>query len=276
MAPRLTSGTPGSGFRSVGCHVCSRPLVTASDTRRRVWGGASGLRAAGPRRRSTPSPPPAEYRPPAFAARVASSLRPLQAWAQQFVQADAASQRGLTQVLDALMSARSRLQALLCMSLLSGSGAASACTCSLNDPGLVSYSDIFVGRVEAIELAPASFEPWLEDNRRGALRVLAGPQARRPRAPNLAAIRVTEAFTGNRGPLVRVATHSRAASCGFWFQRGETYLVFARRHPQGHLTTDVCTPTAPVRERIELLRSLRSRGRASNNSSKPTPLRGAA
>jgi hypothetical protein len=174
------------------------------------------------------------------------------------------------------MSARSRLQALLCVFLLSGSGAARACSCSLNDPGLVSYSDIFVGRVEAIEFAPVSFQRRLEDNRRGALRVLAGPPGRRPRAPNLAAIRVIESFTGNRGPLVHVATHSRAAGCGFWFERGETYVVFARRHPQGHLTTDVCTPTAPVRERIELLRSLRSTGRASNNSSKPTPLRGAA
>jgi hypothetical protein len=90
--------------------------------------------------------------------------------------------------------------------------------------------------------------------------MLAGRQLRRHRPPNLAAIRVIESFAGSRGPLVRVSTHSPALDCGYWFEPGETYLVFAWREPQGHLATGICTPTAPVRERAELLRWLRPRG----------------
>jgi hypothetical protein len=45
----------------------------------------------------------------------------------------------------------------------------------------------------------------------------------------------------------RVVVMTDRSSCGFYFQPGETYLVFAYRSHSGRLTTGECTGTGPVK-----------------------------
>ena len=57
------------------------------------------------------------------------------------------------------------------------------------------------------------------------------------------------ADTGWKGMVTRdmtLVTDKTSASCGFPFQVGMEYLVFARQEPSGSLTTGLCSGTQPL------------------------------
>jgi Prealbumin-like fold domain len=69
---------------------------------------------------------------------------------------------------------------------------------------------------------------------------------------------VEEVFSGVQGQE-RVAIHSGTGGgdCGYWFIRGERYLVYAFGDPQQRLATSICTRTRPVSEADNDLNFLR-------------------
>ena len=127
--------------------------------------------------------------------------------------------------------------------LLSGTSAF-ACTCS--PPGTTAASDlaawraehvdaIFVGRVADIkvrwklldakigELVPADLE---DDN------------------PTLAVqVNVSKAYRGNQSGGVQISTGLGGGDCGFDFQVGMEYLIYAHKDETGALSTNICTGT---------------------------------
>ncbi|MGE0126898.1 MAG: SdrD B-like domain-containing protein [Blastocatellales bacterium] len=74
---------------------------------------------------------------------------------------------------------------------------------------------------------------------------------------------VEEAFKGIEPRIVEIHSGTNGADCGYWFTRGERYLVYAYGDPQGKLETNVCTRTRPVElaaEDLQYLRNLPRRG----------------
>jgi hypothetical protein len=71
-----------------------------------------------------------------------------------------------------------------------------------------------------------------------------GPGAQRAR------FRVEEAFRGTRASdVVEIVGRGFGGSCAYAFNHGVRYLVFARRAPNGTLSSFFCDPNAPVDER---------------------------
>jgi hypothetical protein len=54
---------------------------------------------------------------------------------------------------------------------------------------------------------------------------------------------VVEAFRGLQLSEVTLHTGYGGADCGYPFAMGESFLVYAYRTPEGHLTTSICTRT---------------------------------
>jgi 5-hydroxyisourate hydrolase-like protein (transthyretin family) len=70
---------------------------------------------------------------------------------------------------------------------------------------------------------------------------------------------VEEAFSGVK-PRSRITIHSGTggADCGYWFRRGERYLVYAYGDDKGKLYTNICTRTRLISEAAEDLPFLRA------------------
>ena len=75
--------------------------------------------------------------------------------------------------------------------------------------------------------------------------------------------RVTEAFRGVDGKAVVLDTGASGASCGYDFEPGQDYLVYAHRSPDGRLSTGICSRTRPISEAAEDLAYLRGPARES-------------
>jgi len=69
---------------------------------------------------------------------------------------------------------------------------------------------------------------------------------------------VIEPFRGFQLSQVTVETGYGGGDCGYPFEIGQSYLVYAHRTPEGHLTTSICSRTRPAREATEDLAYLRS------------------
>lgn len=115
--------------------------------------------------------------------------------------------------------------------------AKSADACSCGTPGsacdAASGADaVFVGNVVSIESSPV-----------GGRRVQ---------------LAVIEAFRGFQLSQVTLVTGYGQGDCGYPFQMGESYVVYAHRSPQGELSTYLCSRTHPVRNATEDLSYLRS------------------
>ena len=69
---------------------------------------------------------------------------------------------------------------------------------------------------------------------------------------------VEEAFSGVQGKR-RVEIHSGTGGgdCGYWFRRGERYLIYAGSDEKGVLHTNICTRTRPLEDAAEDLTYLR-------------------
>lgn len=68
---------------------------------------------------------------------------------------------------------------------------------------------------------------------------------------------VSERFRGNAGDHLVVATEPLTVSCGYPFEVGHDYLVFASRH-QGRLTVSYCSATRPAKAAASRIRQLRA------------------
>lgn len=85
----------------------------------------------------------------------------------------------------------------------------------------------------------------------------------------LIALRVEELFKGEVAPLTILITGSGAGDCGYTFEEGKEYLVFASLSSEKRLTrlarsspvltTSICTFTRPAESASELLVSLRTK-----------------
>ncbi|HEX8558482.1 MAG TPA: carboxypeptidase-like regulatory domain-containing protein [Pyrinomonadaceae bacterium] len=148
---------------------------------------------------------------------------------------------------------RGVLLTLACLCVLLASAArAEACTCG--GPGspceeLGSAAAVFVGTVTDVATRPR--KPFDES---GGM----------DWAPTTVTFAVAEAFHGVSGAEAQVSTGLGGGDCGYGFERGVTYLVYAHRAAKddARLYTGICSRTRPLAaaaEDLEFLRSLAGR-----------------
>ncbi|MGH7599345.1 MAG: T9SS type A sorting domain-containing protein [bacterium] len=108
-----------------------------------------------------------------------------------------------------------------------------ACSCLPPPPpaqALAEADAVFMGKVESFELVE-------NGNRR------------------LAKISLIKIWKGDRSPAGEILTAANSAACGYDFQVGETYVIYAYKSPDG-LHTNLCTRTAPLPSAAEDLKYL--------------------
>jgi len=148
-----------------------------------------------------------------------------------------------------------RALALLVALLAIGQGA-EACECSTTPDAASALSRddaVFRGRVSSVRdrLGPARrtwywVKGWfsnrpLHDDSEGYL-ACCGLEA---------TLDVTGSWKGVSKQQVQVVTGRGAGDCGFVFERGVEYLVYARKLSSGDLATDICTRTKPLARAAE-------------------------
>lgn len=69
---------------------------------------------------------------------------------------------------------------------------------------------------------------------------------------------VIEPFRSLQLTQATVEAGYAGGDCGYPFEIGQSYLVYANRTPEGHFTTSICSRTRPVREATDDLAYLRS------------------
>ncbi len=74
--------------------------------------------------------------------------------------------------------------------------------------------------------------------------------------------KLEEAFAGVKGPRVVIHSGTGGGDCGYWFQRGQRYLVYANGESVKSLSTNICSRTKPLAEADEDLVFLRNLPRA--------------
>ena len=73
----------------------------------------------------------------------------------------------------------------------------------------------------------------------------------------LVTFEVMHSYRGVQGPLVDVETGLGGGDCGFGFEIGRQYLVYADRTESGQLETGICNATAPIEQSAANLAYLR-------------------
>ncbi|PZG51543.1 hypothetical protein C1I98_08200 [Spongiactinospora gelatinilytica] len=118
--------------------------------------------------------------------------------------------------------------------VVAGAGTACACTCA--------------------ELPPA------ESVRQSAAVFTATVVSVRPEKPAIdegqvtATLRADHVYKGGRQALIKVSTPAQSPACGYSFERGARYLVFAKKE-QGRLTTMLCSGNRRVPAGTRALRA---------------------
>ena len=123
------------------------------------------------------------------------------------------------------------LPALAILSLLLVPSAASACSCMPSGPpcqALFQSDVVFVGTVKSIAT----------DEEAGSDQRLFGRR--------LVTLSLDRGIRGVKGSTVAVRTGQGGGDCGFDFKEGQTYLVYASRHPDGWLSAGICSRTRPL------------------------------
>jgi hypothetical protein len=118
-----------------------------------------------------------------------------------------------------------------------------ACTCMRSSPcqALGQASAVFVGSVLSVSSLKA--ENRLAQSSFGRV---------------LIRLSIHQAFFGVKGQEVEVATGMGGGDCGYVFERGASYLVYAHRESEkGKLSTSICTRTRPLGDAGEDLAYLR-------------------
>jgi hypothetical protein len=70
-------------------------------------------------------------------------------------------------------------------------------------------------------------------------------------------ISVKESFRGGVSGIVQVATGGGGGDCGYSFEEGGTYLVYASKNDDGQLSTGICMRTQPIEKADEDLEYIR-------------------
>ncbi|HYE72736.1 MAG TPA: hypothetical protein VEF04_05370, partial [Blastocatellia bacterium] len=125
---------------------------------------------------------------------------------------------------------------------------ASACTCSMPQPPCEAYwqaAAVFVGQVTAIK-AKQGERDW------GRVQV---------------SFTVQEALRGVTGEQIEIFTGMGGGDCGYSFQRGGLYLVYAHRNEAtGHLSTSICSRTRRFAEDSEDMHYMRLLAKAKSGA----------
>lgn len=128
------------------------------------------------------------------------------------------------------------------LALSLGSIDVSGCTCITPGPPSDVFeqaSAVFVGKVIEIELMDAN-------------------KIRGPFAGKLVRFSVERAFKGVEEDQVQILTARSEASCGYPFEEGKIYLVYANKGEDERLRTSICSRTQPPSRAHEDLKFLRS------------------
>jgi hypothetical protein len=67
----------------------------------------------------------------------------------------------------------------------------------------------------------------------------------------LVTLSLDRGIRGIKGSTVTVRTGQGGGDCGFDFKEGQTYLVYASRHPDGWLSAGICSRTRPLSQAAE-------------------------
>ena len=147
------------------------------------------------------------------------------------------------------------LNSLLLVALASLSGPAWACTCI--PPGTTAHefkqsTHVFVGvvtTVEYVEPPPPIHLNWFESLIEDIRSVFTGrkglPKPVRFNPYNVFTFNVQEQFKGARSQVLSLREAPDSAACGYSFERGKTYVVYAQTH-QGNLVSGICSLTGQV------------------------------
>jgi hypothetical protein len=136
---------------------------------------------------------------------------------------------------------------LLLLALLSSSQPAAGCSCVYipdQDHACVAFPHtdaVFSGRVASVSKRNEA-EVW-----GGSYRVFR--------------FEVLEGFSGVEGTTVDVATGMGGGDCGFGFEAGKSYLVYARRLENGTFSTSICSRTRSLERAAADLDHLRRAAR---------------
>ena len=144
--------------------------------------------------------------------------------------------------------------------LVLSSAAAFGCKCAAPPPELRTRRElaewrakgvgaIFVGRVASAELKSAWLKASVSDFVPAMLDDIVPVM--------LVTFDVMHSYRGVEGQRVDVETGLGGGDCGFSFEVGREYLVFADRDESGRLSTGICSDTAPVEKSAANLAYLR-------------------
>jgi len=77
-------------------------------------------------------------------------------------------------------------------------------------------------------------------------------------------IKITNAFTGldSSAKEINIETGLGGGDCGYQFERGIEYIIYAFKKPDGRLSTGICSPTRPISDAAEDLTYLRQLAKA--------------
>lgn len=76
-------------------------------------------------------------------------------------------------------------------------------------------------------------------------KVLSIQKAKTPDRSNKIVLRLNKSWKGNLGKSILLSTASVSSMCGFPFEKGKTYLIYAFG-PRKELSTSICTRTALI------------------------------
>ena len=147
--------------------------------------------------------------------------------------------------------------------------AAPARACSCSPPGspeqeLAASTHVFVGNVTSVQrVVPRSAMrlDWLQGLIDDIRTLLTGRDGRRDRVESrpyvLVTFAVQEQFKGPRASRLAVREAASSAECGYAFERGGRYVVYARSY-QAHLVSGICSLTGRVNDPRAGLAQLRA------------------
>lgn len=112
-----------------------------------------------------------------------------------------------------------------------------ACSCLPPPPPAQAFAEadaVFMGKVVSFELTGDAY------------------------SPRLAKFAVTKIWKGELDAVSEILTANNSAACGYYFQVGESYLIYAYKADDGKLHTNLCTRTQPVALAADDLKYLES------------------
>lgn len=112
---------------------------------------------------------------------------------------------------------------------------ASACTCTMPPPPAQAFAEadaVYLGRIISFE--PDTVNGWI------------------------AKIDVLRLWKGDKEAAGELFTSGSSASCGYYFEVGQTYVVYAYKDTNGSLHTNICMRTNPIQLAAEDLAFLNS------------------